>query len=276
MNHTNLLDETEVTRCSCHPNTKIQFLETSCSIENGRNILDLYKKPTDRNQYSLTNSIHPAHCHENIPFSLAMRINRICIKPDTRNKRLQKLKVMLLEREYRSGMIDSAIEKVRAIPRKQAVNFTSRNPSNKRPVYVASFDPRLPNIQTITMKHGRSMKRMDPHLAEVFPEPPLIAYKRQANIREKIIRAKLNRPSNQPRRFQPGMKKCLKQFCGSCPYIREEKEIKHKNGKWKILKEVNCETTNCIYLIECRKELDGVAPLMTDPPPTNFNPFKKK
>ena len=98
------------------------------------------------------------------------------------------------------------------------------------------------------------MKRMDPYIAEVFTEPPLIAYKRHANLTDKLIRASLNKPSNRPQRCQPGMKNCLKQFCGSCPYIKEEKEIKHKKGKWKILKEVNCETTICIYLIECIKE----------------------
>ena len=93
-------------------------------------MLDLYKKPTDRNQYLLTSSIHPAHCHENIPFSLAMRITRICTKPETRDKRHQELKEMLLEREYRSGMIDSAIQRAKAIPRKQAINFIGKTPSN--------------------------------------------------------------------------------------------------------------------------------------------------
>ena len=72
------------------------------------------------------------------------------MKPEPRDKQMLELKEMLLERDYRSGMIDSAIQKARAIPRKQALKFTSRNPSNKRPVFVASYDPRLPNIQTIT------------------------------------------------------------------------------------------------------------------------------
>ena len=87
------------------------------------------------------------------------------MKPETRNKQMQEQKEMLLERDYRSGMIDSAIQKAKAIQRKQALNFTSRNPSKKRPVFVASCDPRLPNVQTITMRHWRSINRMDPYLA---------------------------------------------------------------------------------------------------------------
>ena len=153
MNNTRIYNEDETNKCSCVPNIEIPFLDTSCSIENGKIILDLYKKPTDRNQYLLTSSIHPAHCHTNIPFSLAMRITRICTKIETRDKRHQELKNMLLEREYRSGMIDNAIRKACSIPRTQAINFIARTPSNKRPVFVATFDPRLPDIQNITLKH---------------------------------------------------------------------------------------------------------------------------
>ena len=42
-----------------------------------------------------------------------MRITRLCTIPETRNKRLKELKNMLLEQEYRPGMIDSAIENLR-------------------------------------------------------------------------------------------------------------------------------------------------------------------
>ena len=40
-----------------------------------------------------------------------------------------------------------------------------------------TYDPRLPSITEIVKKHWRSMVK-DPYLADVFKEPPLIAYKR--------------------------------------------------------------------------------------------------
>ena len=104
-------------------------------------------------------------------------------------------------------MIDNAIRKACSIPRRQAINFIARTPSNKRPVFVATFDPRLPAIQNITLKHWRAMKRIDPHMAEVFPEPPLIAYKRQENIRDKIIRAKLQQGPKLPKEIPTGHEK---------------------------------------------------------------------
>ena len=49
------------------------------------------------------------------------------------------------------------------------------------------------------------------------------------------------------------MTKCGKS-CPICPYVIEDKQIKIKQNKnWIIPKKVNCETYNCVYLIECQK-----------------------
>ena len=44
------------------------------------------------------------------------------------------------------------------------------------------------------------------------------------------------------------------QWCTACPYIKEGTSVKiDKNRTWKINKNVNCLTTNIVYLIECLK-----------------------
>ena len=60
--------------CQCLPTQSLAFLDIACSIKSNQIDTDLYKKPTDRNQYLLTSSCHPAHVTNNIPFSLV----RIC------------------------------------------------------------------------------------------------------------------------------------------------------------------------------------------------------
>ena len=63
----------------CESNSDaIPFLDTQCKIQNKKIIVDLYKKPTDRNQYLLTSSCHPNSVTNNIPFSLTLRIVRLC------------------------------------------------------------------------------------------------------------------------------------------------------------------------------------------------------
>jgi hypothetical protein len=78
INHTNPLYEEDEDKCSCKPQTSIPFLDVLCSIKDGIIETDLYRKDTDRNQYLLTSSCHPAQTTMNIPFSLGLRITRIC------------------------------------------------------------------------------------------------------------------------------------------------------------------------------------------------------
>ena len=99
------------------------------------------------------------------------------------------------------------------------------------------------------------MTRKNPYLAEVFPEPPLVAFKRQKNIKDYLVRSKVtpiqNRKSQRDKR---GMRRCGKQ-CPACPFVKEGKFIKYNKSTWTINSEVNCETKNVVYLVECNKEL---------------------
>ena len=65
--------------------------------------------------------------------------------------------------------------------------------------------------------------------SKVFKRPSLIAKKRQRNIRQHIIRAKVQLEQTHPRRVTKDMKKCSTN-CTACPYLREGKIIKI-NGK---------------------------------------------
>ena len=43
-------------------------------------------------------------------------------------------------------------------------------------------------------KHRRAMVAQDQHLAEVFKQPPLIAYKRQRNLKDILVKSKIPAP----------------------------------------------------------------------------------
>ena len=94
--------------------------------------------------------------------------------------------------DYKPKIIDSAIEKARNVPRIEALKKVPKEKTSSRPVFVMQFDPRLPSIPAIIKRHWRTMTQ-DPRLKEVFPAPPLVAYKRPQNIKEKLIRSKVPR-----------------------------------------------------------------------------------
>ena len=189
MKHTSLPTESTQEKCPCEPVSAIPFLDTLCSIENGRIETDLYRKDTDRNQYLLPSSCHPVNCTtKSIPVSLALRIVRICSKPEWRDQRLEELSNLLQSRGYSTGVINRAIYKAKSCSRKRALKKVTKNNIKNRPVFAVKYDPRLPSIQSIQSKHWRSMINQDPYLSEVFPKPPLTAFKKQRNIRDILIK----------------------------------------------------------------------------------------
>jgi hypothetical protein len=255
MEHTSDELEAKEDKCDCTPNKSISFLDTSCRIENGKVEVELFRKETAKNQYLLPSSIHPATVTKNIPFSLSLRIVRTCTNTMDRDNRLSELKDMLLHRSYPERLVDSAIQRAIKIPRKIALKKSVSKNVKKRPVFVIKFDPRLPAISSIQAKHWRSMASQDQYLSDCFPQPPLVAFKRQRNLRESLIRAKVPPPPDlRPKRILKGVVKCGKE-CTACPYIIEGRNVRiDKRSTWRINRKLNCLTFNSVYMIECDKD----------------------
>ena len=109
-------------------------------------------------------------------------------------------------KRYQERIINSAIERVRKIPGRTDLKKTEEKIKTRRPFFALRYDPRLPAIPNIQSKHWRSMKNQDTHLGTVFPEPPLPGLKRQKNLREYLIRAKVPNPQNtRPKREIKGL-----------------------------------------------------------------------
>ena len=121
---------------------------------------------------------------------------------------LSELKELLLSRNYKSSLVDAAIERARQIPRMEAIKKVVKNLNKpNRPVLAITYDPRLPCIPQILKRHWRTMVKFDPHLAEIFPLPPLTAYRRPENIRSKLIRSKIRLEQSRQKRILPDMKR---------------------------------------------------------------------
>ena len=202
----------------------------------------------------MTSSCHPVHICDNIPYSLALRIVRICVLPTDREKRFSELKTMLLDREYKTKSIDAAIQKARSVNREDALKKVVTSKSDDRVVFVTHFDPRLPSITRIVKKHYRSMVSQDFYLSQVFPSAPIVAFKRPKNLREILIKARVPQVSTRPRRVQFGYKKCNTPSCLTCPYSITGKLVKASatDFKTEVNAPVNCDTKNIIYLISCQ------------------------
>ena len=79
----------------------IPFLDMSISINpDGFFETDLYKKDTAKVQYLSPASCHPGHITNNIPFSIALSIRRVCSREEDCKIRLEQMRQDLLSRSY--------------------------------------------------------------------------------------------------------------------------------------------------------------------------------
>jgi hypothetical protein len=137
-------------------NCSTTYLDTTISLCDDVINTDLYRKPTDRVQYLLPSSCHPNHIFPNIPYSLALRILRICSMRATLDKRLTELGAMLMSRKYNKNVVKNAISKVRALDRTIALEKVTRTP-NIRIVFTLTYNPKLPRVPKIIKKHWRTL-----------------------------------------------------------------------------------------------------------------------
>ena len=86
-----------------------------------------------------------------IPYSLALRIQRICIDPTNREATHIELKNNLLARKYPTTIIDSAIDRARKVARAAALRKVLKKDKDEGPISVVTYDPRLPPLYSMSL-----------------------------------------------------------------------------------------------------------------------------
>ena len=103
---------------SSHSSTNIPFLDVSVSLTNDESIsTDPYTKPTDKHQHLLSIQLAILYIQKKaIPFSLALRLRRICSTDATFHTRTAQLTTYLLKRSYNRNFVNKQIRHAAAIP----------------------------------------------------------------------------------------------------------------------------------------------------------------
>ena len=125
---------------------------------------------------------------------------------------------------------------------------------NDRVTFVVTSNLKLPSISGIVNKHWRTLTR-NPEAKEVFPLPPMVAYKQPPNLRLTLCKATLAQNSRSQRELV-GYKRWIKS-CNVCSYsmsTRESisKETISRTGEiFPMTGLYGCHTVGVIYMISC-------------------------
>ena len=139
---------------SIHPTIKfthsisskaLPFLDINISLVNGYLSTDLYTKPTDCHSYLLYNSCHPSHIKKNLPYSLFLRLKRLCTEEHVFRKRSKELTETLQNRGYPKKVINDGKTRAENITRQEALEYKKQN-INTRVPFITNHNPSNPPI----------------------------------------------------------------------------------------------------------------------------------
>ena len=149
------------------------------------------RKPTN----TYTKCIHtPPHVFKAFIYGETLRYTRNTNNEDDFLVKVKDFSERLMARSCNLPEINKITHKVSHNDRSNMIHKWENKPKNKTPlVFTTTYNP--------CINHGDLNQAINKHwpliqcnetLSRIFPNPPFIAYKKDQNIREKLIRAKLN------------------------------------------------------------------------------------
>lgn len=130
----------------------LPYLDVMVSIEDGMFVSNIYRKPTDTQQYLNMKSCHPPHVKKSIPYSQALRIKRICDSDQSFERESKQLKSVLEKRGYSRNLVENQIERVRRLKRSDLLEDGSRSrrlDSQQQITLVIDYHPALLDVYKI-------------------------------------------------------------------------------------------------------------------------------
>ena len=240
----------------------VNFLDMRLFIDHdGYLQTTLYTKPGKLCQYLLPSSHHPSHITRNIPYSLAYRLLRLESVHANLLANLEKLRADLLSRHYSPASIESAFGKVLQLNRKDCLNKVNKKHNNRIPL-VLPYHRSLPKVSSILRKHWTILKDKEPDTKNFMPEPPMVCYTRDKNLRDILVRAVLPPPKQRQGLREPkkGFFKCGKRAdCSLCSHssntsVRTVYKADGTREEYPISSKLTCTDESIIYVISCEKQ----------------------
>lgn len=227
---------------------KIEFLDVFVNIENGQLKTDLFTKSTDKHQYLHVSSSHPNSVKNAIPYGLGIRVKRICSTEENYKIRREEIKTHLKKRGYNNSSTEVQLKKVDILNRDDLLEYKPKKENDRVPLVII-FSKALPNIHSILRKNLKILHQSN-RLKKIFSDPPIVAFKRDNNIKDILVHKKHNL---QFYKQTNGCGPCGKN-CALCSHINETKVFCDNTGKeYTIQGQINCKTVGVVYAINCTK-----------------------
>ncbi|XP_038051962.1 uncharacterized protein LOC119724781 [Patiria miniata] len=154
----------------------------------------VFTKPTETYQYLERTSSHPNHVFKGFIKGEILRYARNTNNEDDFLQKVQSFEEKLLKRGYNQADIHKCKQSIDFSQRKSMIHTEQVKTQKELPlVFTTTYNPHVKHmdIKRALSRHWHLISG-NPTLKEVFPKPPLVAYKIAENIKKRLVRAKLS------------------------------------------------------------------------------------
>ena len=223
-------------------------------------VLDMktYFKPTNTFQYLEFSSAHPRSVFKGLVKGECIRFLRSTSDPSI-FRDLTKLSQRLRLRKYPTNFTDPIIKSVPFSLRTKYVTPPNTPTTRKGPIFVTTYSPCI-SSHSIMQALTQSWDLLD---EDTFPEPPMVAYRRNRSIAGSLVRARLpgDAPPSSTRvphklpHITRTVTPCNHVQCKTCPALLQRNvQTAHSNKvRYRIPEPMTCTSRCLIYCIECNK-----------------------
>ena len=229
--------------------SSVIFLDTIISIsQEGSLISDLYCKPTAAYQYLHQTSYHHPHLIKSIPKSQFIRIRRICSTADLYWKHAREFIKHFSKRGYNLARLQQTAADIASQPREDLF-LPKENSQKNRVTLVLSYHHHFRDLAKILHANYRNMISKCPRMKDIFPEPPMIAFRRTKNLGDKLIRARHWKKPNE------GTPSTNRNDTTTIRHLMNNEQTLHnkKNGRTCTIAGGNSTDKHVVYAVECLK-----------------------
>ena len=169
---------------------------------------------------------------------------------------LEEFKIKFTNRGYKENEIIEQFNKATEQDRDKLLTYKTKQNSNKI-VFSTKYNQNLPNIGQHIQENWHLL-HINPVISESFQENPVVAYKRNPNLKQLIGQHRLSNGKVIKKRNN-SMGKCRpcrsKRGNKCCKQVKETTTFsnRHTGQEFKIFQKLTCKSKNIIYLIECIK-----------------------
>ena len=202
----------------------LPFLGIKLRINGNKVQTSVYYKDTDTRNYLHYSSLHPGHCKRAIPYSQFLRRHRICSDDADFMKRAIEMKEYFRARDYSDNLANNDLRKVsnaRSTLLTSTPTSHNESTSNKVPL-VLTYNPFNAGTRSIMLDNFNILSS-DPEARRIFPEPPLVSYRRERNLGDILVNSSNASPSPLPPPPEDaGSFPCQRPRCKTCKHITSQ------------------------------------------------------